>query len=283
MRKTHFSDEQMVNILREADRDPVAQVARRNGVREQAIYTWRQRFRGMSADDVKKLRLLEQENARLKKLLVERDLEIEVMKEIAAKNGRGTRPTPASGVCAEARTVTTQGVCACYPPRNRLYMEARHGPLIKAMSGLADLFSVTDTVGYRCSWNVWGISWGLRGHSGFGTRQVFKCRRSTRGSAFRKRPRPQLPVGANEVWAYDFVCDACANDQPLKCLTVIDEYTRECLAIDVAGSIRSGRVIEPTNGEHCVTFARITGLSSYPKPCYAGQQTNRWVAPDLPW
>jgi putative transposase len=40
------------------------------------------------------------------------------------------------------------------------------------------------------------------------------------------------------------VFDACANGRQLKCLTVIDEYTRECLAIDVAGSIRSGRVIE---------------------------------------
>ncbi len=38
--------------------------------------------------------------------------------------------------------------------------------------------------------------------------------------------------------------DGCANGQQIKCLTVIDEFTRECLAIDVAGSIRSGRVIE---------------------------------------
>jgi putative transposase len=58
------------------------------------------------------------------------------------------------------------------------------------------------------------------------------------------RPRPQLPMGANELWAYDFVYDACANGQQIKCLTVVDEYTRESLAIDVAGSIRSGRVIE---------------------------------------
>jgi putative transposase len=46
------------------------------------------------------------------------------------------------------------------------------------------------------------------------------------------------------VWAYDFVFDTCANGQTLKCLTIIDEFTRECLAIDVAGGIRSGRVIE---------------------------------------
>jgi putative transposase len=58
------------------------------------------------------------------------------------------------------------------------------------------------------------------------------------------RPRPLPATGVGHVWAYDFVFDACANGQQLKCLTVIDEYTRECLAIDVAGSIRSGRVIE---------------------------------------
>jgi putative transposase len=46
------------------------------------------------------------------------------------------------------------------------------------------------------------------------------------------------------VWAYDFVFDACTKGQQLKCLTVVDEFTHECLAIDVAGSIRSGRVIE---------------------------------------
>lgn len=83
--KGRFSEEQIVSILREADRDPVAQVARKHGVSEQTIYTWRQRFRGMSADDVRRLRQLEHENTRLKKLLAERDLEIEVMKEIAAK------------------------------------------------------------------------------------------------------------------------------------------------------------------------------------------------------
>jgi putative transposase len=58
------------------------------------------------------------------------------------------------------------------------------------------------------------------------------------------RPRPLPATAAGYLWACDFVFDACANGQQLKCLTIIDEYTRECLAIDVAGSIRSTRVIE---------------------------------------
>src|SRR5690606_24363592 len=70
------------------------------------------------------------------------------------------------------------------------------------------------------------------------------------------RPRPLAPRAANHVWAYDFVFDACANGQQIKCLTVVDEYTHECLAIDVAGSIRSTRVIE--------TLARLMSLHGTP-------------------
>lgn len=58
------------------------------------------------------------------------------------------------------------------------------------------------------------------------------------------RPRPTPPTAANHVWAYDFVYDRCANGQQLKCLTVVDEWTRECLAIEVSGSIRSRHVID---------------------------------------
>lgn len=72
--------------------------------------------------------------------------------------------------------------------------------------------------------------------------QVPKKRRRRRISS--SRQRLYAPAARNGVWCYDFVFDACANGQQLKCLTVVDEYTRECLAIDVAGSIRSKRVIE---------------------------------------
>ena len=71
------------------------------------------------------------------------------------------------------------------------------------------------------------------------------------------RPRPLPATGVGQLWAYDFVFDACANGQQLKCLTVIDEYTRECLAIDVAGSIRSGRVIE--------TLAKLVSVHGAPR------------------
>ena len=85
MSKSRFSDKQMVAILREADREPIAAVAKKHGISEQSIYTWRKKFGAFQADDVKRLRQLEIENARLKKLMAERDLEIEIMKEINSK------------------------------------------------------------------------------------------------------------------------------------------------------------------------------------------------------
>jgi putative transposase len=69
-------------------------------------------------------------------------------------------------------------------------------------------------------------------------------RRRPRKRVATGRQRPQAPSGANQVWAIDFVFDACADGRQLKCLTIADEFTKEGLAIEVDGRIRSGRVIE---------------------------------------
>lgn len=75
----------MVKILREADAAPVADVAKKHGISDVTIYAWRKRFGQLEPVGVKRLRQLEQENAKLKKLVAERDLEIDLMKEVAAK------------------------------------------------------------------------------------------------------------------------------------------------------------------------------------------------------
>ena len=85
MKKTRFSEEQMVKILREADTTPVAEVAKKHGVSDVTIYAWRKRFGQLEPVDVKRLRQLEAENARLKKVLAEKVMDIEILKDVAAK------------------------------------------------------------------------------------------------------------------------------------------------------------------------------------------------------
>jgi transposase-like protein len=85
MKKTRFTEEQMVAILREADTRPTAEVAKKHGISDQTIYAWRKRFGAREPADVRRLRQLEQENGRLKKMVADRDLELDVLKEVTRK------------------------------------------------------------------------------------------------------------------------------------------------------------------------------------------------------
>jgi putative transposase len=84
--KKRFSEEQIIGFLREADRGvPVKELCRRHGFSDASYYLWRSKFGGMDVSDAKRLKTLEAENAKLKKLLAEEVLENEVMKEALRK------------------------------------------------------------------------------------------------------------------------------------------------------------------------------------------------------
>lgn len=135
---------------------------------------------------------------------------------------------------------------------------AKDAPVIAAMHELSAQYPrfgyrrigvYLERAGHIMSWDRTHRLWKLAG--------LQVPRKRPRKRAAGSRPRPLPATGPNQVWAYDFVFDACANGQQLKCLTVIDEWTRESLEIDVQGSIRSGRVIE--------VLARLISLHGAPR------------------
>jgi putative transposase len=87
MKASQFSDEQIVQILQQAERDDqtIAAVCRAHNIAEATFYRWRKQFGGMTVSEVQRLRELEKENSRLKRLLAERDLEVDALKELLTK------------------------------------------------------------------------------------------------------------------------------------------------------------------------------------------------------
>ena len=88
MKAGEMTDEQIVGILQEAEKGEkkIADLCREKGISANTFYVWKRKFGALQTSDVKRLRDLERENARLKRLLAERDLDIDILREVASKN-----------------------------------------------------------------------------------------------------------------------------------------------------------------------------------------------------
>ena len=87
MRKSRFSEEQIIGILKEQQAGlPVAELCRRHGISDGTFYAWRSKYGGMETSDARRLKALEEENRKLKKLLAEQMLDAATLREMLAKN-----------------------------------------------------------------------------------------------------------------------------------------------------------------------------------------------------
>ena len=116
-------------------------------------------------------------------------------------------------------------------------------------------------------------------------KRVYRLWRQQGLSLPRRRPRKRIastslrPIAAQragQVWAYDFVFDSCANGQKLKLLTVVDEWTRECLAIEVDARINSGKVLEVL-GKLISVHGQPQYLRSDNGPEFVAQAVKDWL------
>lgn len=156
--------------------------------------------------------------------------------------------------CAQAKFAVSRGLsqrraCALLNiSRNSLYyrykMPLKDRPIVEAMKSLSAKYPRFGSRRIRVLLQREGMTLGKHRCSRIWAEAKLQVPKKRRRKRTVREPRKMVATMVNRVWSYDFVHDACANGQKLKCLTVIDEYTRECLAIEVAGSIRSGKVID---------------------------------------
>jgi len=92
MKRARFSEEQIIEVLKEAEGGTkVTELCRRHGISDATFYTWRSKYGGLEISEMRRLRQLEEENRRLKAIVADQALDIRALKDVLAKNGYGPR------------------------------------------------------------------------------------------------------------------------------------------------------------------------------------------------
>ncbi|HDE2594491.1 TPA: IS3 family transposase [Klebsiella pneumoniae] len=248
--KKRFSDEQIISILREAEAGvPARELCRKHAISDATFYTWRKKYGGMEVPEVKRLKSLEEENARLKKLLAEAMLDKEALQVALGRKLLTTdQKREAVMLICDATGLSQRRACRLTGLSLSTCRYEAHRPAADAhLSGrITELVLERRRFGYRRIWQLLrreGLHvnhkrvYRLYHLSGLGV----KRRRRRKGLATERLPllRPAAP---NLTWSMDFVMDALSTGRRIKCLTCVDDFTKECLTVTVAFGISGVQV-----------------------------------------
>ncbi|WP_136650134.1 MULTISPECIES: IS3 family transposase [Paracoccus] len=249
MKKARRTEEQIIGILQEHEAGAkCADLCRKHGMSEGTFYAWKAKYSGMTVSEAKRLRALEEENAKLKKLLAEQMLDMAAMKELLSKKFL----TPAVKREAVAHLKAHLGLSerrACKiagADRKMVRYQSQRAP-DKALRGrLRDLANERRRFGYRRLFVLL-----RREGEASGINRIYRLYREE-GLTVRKRKARRKAIGtrapilmaarANARWSLDFVHDQFACGRRFRVLNVVDDVTRECLAAIPDTSISGRRV-----------------------------------------
>ncbi|XHO98283.1 IS3 family transposase (plasmid) [Azospirillum sp. A26] len=249
MRRSRFSEEQIIGILKEQEAgQKTADVCRRHGISEATFYTWKAKYGGLEVSEARRLKALEDENTRLKKLLAEAMLDNAILKDVAGKK----MVTPAAVRNAVAHVRANHGVSerrACLvlgADRSTVRYRSRRPDDAAVRERLRELSRQRRRFGYRRL----HLLLAREGHAMnqkklrrlYTEEKLQVRRRGGRKRALGTRAPLALPQGPNQRWSLDFVTDSFCDGRRFRILAVVDDFTRECLALVADTSLSGARV-----------------------------------------
>lgn len=247
MKVSRCTDAQIITILREAETGTttIDALCRKHAIAEATFYRGRNKYGGVDATAAARLKELERENARLKKLLAER-----------VRSSRWLVPPSSIAARCQCGTRNSLRICASVPSSILAMAIAAYGRCC-GTRGRGSMPNGCTACGALRAWA--------------------SPKRRPRRRVRHHQVRPLPAARPNHVWAYDFVHDTCANGQHLKILTVVDEWSREGLAVEVAGRITPAAVIRVVQ-RLIAQYGTPAYLRSDNGPEFVARAVKTWLA-----
>nr|WP_235528338.1 IS3 family transposase [Sphingomonas sp. Leaf231] len=249
MKKSRFSEEQIIAVLREQDGGmKTADVCRKHGISSATLYAWKAKYGGMDVSQARKLKVLEDENARLKRLLADAMLDNAVLKEAGSK--KLVRPAARRKAVEHARQlfgISERRACTIFSvDRTSMRYAHRRSDDGDLRSRLREIAAERRRFGYRRLGIMLAREGIVMNHKKllrlYREENLRVRRRRGRKRAMGTRAPMTLPQGPNQRWSLDFVSDTLISGRRIRILAVVDDFTRECLALVVDTSLSGARV-----------------------------------------
>ncbi|HTF99600.1 MAG TPA: IS3 family transposase [Nitrospirota bacterium] len=251
MKKTKFTEEQIAFALKQAETGtPVHEVIRKMGISEQTYYNWKKKYGGLGLSELRRLKQLEEENRQLKRMVADLSLDKQMLQDVLFK--KAVKPARRRALVESLQQryrVSQRKACSVLLiHRNSHRYKAIRDEQAALRMRIKEIAAVRVRYGYKrihvlLRREGWQINH-KRVHRIYceeGLNLRAKHRKKRPGAAL--RIARQQAARMNDTWSMDFAADALFNGKRFRVLTVVDNFSRECLAAEAGQSLKGEQVV----------------------------------------